>query len=166
VSVIRRIPAAVRVSGYPRPRWPRQLRLVPDRWQLSAACGSATATYSATPAATTGLTYLLGSVYWVIAAREFSPQAVGYGSAAVSAMTLIGTIGTIGLGTVLIGELPQRQERGGLISAALLTSGLGSPLLGLIFPLVADAFGGRFPEISGTPIRLVLFAIGVALTGG
>jgi O-antigen/teichoic acid export membrane protein len=116
-------------------------------------------------AATTGLTYLLGSVYWVIAAREFSPQAVGYGSAAVSAMMLIGTIGMFGLGTVLIGELPQRQARGGLIAAALVTSGLGSLLLGLVFPLVADAFGAHFPEISGTPLRLVLFAVGVALTG-
>jgi O-antigen/teichoic acid export membrane protein len=116
-------------------------------------------------AATTGLTYLLGSVYWVIAAREFSPQAVGYGSAAVSAMMLIGTIGMFGLGTVLIGELPQRQERGGLVAAALVASGVGSLLLGLVFPLVANAFGGHFPEISGTPLRLVLFAVGVALTG-
>jgi O-antigen/teichoic acid export membrane protein len=116
-------------------------------------------------AAATGLTSMFGFVYWIVAAREFSQQAVGYGAAAVSAMTLLGTIGMFGLGTMLIGELPRRTERGGLASAAILASGLGSLVLGLAFPLVVDAFGGRFPEISGTPGRVALFAVGVALTG-
>lgn len=116
-------------------------------------------------AATTGLTSAFGFVYWIVAAREFSPKAVGFGSAAVSAMTLFGTIGMFGLGTMLIGELPQRIERGGLVAAALITCALGSLTLGLGFPLVAIAFGVKFPEISGTPFRLALFAIGVGLTG-
>jgi O-antigen/teichoic acid export membrane protein len=116
-------------------------------------------------AGTTGLTSAFGFIYWIIAAREFSTGAVGFGSAAVSAMTLLGTIGMFGLGTMLIGELPQRTERGGLVSAALITCTLGSFALGLGFPLVAAAFGAHFPEISGTPLRLALFAVGVGLTG-
>jgi O-antigen/teichoic acid export membrane protein len=116
-------------------------------------------------AGTTGLTSVFGVVFWIIAARGFSQQAVGYGSTAISAMTLLGTIGMFGLGTMLIGELPRLSERGGLFSATLLASGLGSLVLGLGFPLVASAFGGHFPEISGTPARLALFAAGVALTG-
>ena len=62
-------------------------------------------------AATTGLTSVFGFVFWIIAARKFSPQAVGYGSAAISAMMLLGTVGMFGLGTVLIGELPKRRDR-------------------------------------------------------
>lgn len=116
-------------------------------------------------AGTTGLTSVFGFFYWIIAAREFSQQAVGYGSAAVSAMGLLGTIGMFGLGTMLIGELPQRTERGGLVAAALITCGLGSFALGLGFPLVGAVFGGHFPEISGTPFRLALFAVGVGFTG-
>jgi O-antigen/teichoic acid export membrane protein len=115
--------------------------------------------------ATTSLTSVFGFVYWIVAAREFSQQAVGYGAAAVSAMTLVGTIGMFGLGTMLIGELPKRRERGGLVAATLVASGLGSLVLGLGFPLVVGAFGSHFPEISGTPGRLALFAVGVALTG-
>ena len=65
-------------------------------------------------AGTTGLTSLLGAVFWIIAAREFSPKAVGYGSAATSATVLLGVVGEFGLGTMLIGELPKRRERGGL----------------------------------------------------
>ena len=64
--------------------------------------------------ATTGITAALGFAYWAIAARLFDQRAVGYGSAAVSAMTLIGTIGMLGMGTVLIGELPRRRQRAGL----------------------------------------------------
>jgi O-antigen/teichoic acid export membrane protein len=116
-------------------------------------------------AASTGLTSVFGFVYWIIAAREFSQQAVGYGSAAISAMMLLGTIGMFGLGTVLIGELPKRRSGAGLIVAALLASAVGSLILGLGFPLIAEAFGGHFEQISGTLGRLALFAFGVAVTG-
>ena len=67
---------------------------------------------AASLAATTGVTSLLGFAFWTFAARYFSQEAVGYGSAAISAMTLLGTIGMFGLGTVLIGELPQRRLPG------------------------------------------------------
>jgi O-antigen/teichoic acid export membrane protein len=116
-------------------------------------------------AATTGLTSVFGFVYWIVAAREFSQEAVGYGSAAISAMTLLGTVGMFGLGTMLIGELPRRRSRGGLMAAAIIASGLGSLVLGFAFPLLAGAFGGHFPELSGTPARLAIFTVGVALTG-
>ena len=76
---------------------------------------------------------MLGFVYWAAAARLFSQQAVGYGAAAISAMTLLGTIGMLGMGTLLIGELPRRTARAGLVSAALLTCGLGSLVLALAF---------------------------------
>jgi O-antigen/teichoic acid export membrane protein len=116
-------------------------------------------------AATTGVTSVFGFAYWIFAARVFSQSAVGYGSAAVSAMTLLGTIGMFGLGTVLIGELPRRAARGGLVAAALAASAVGSLILGLGFALVVLAFGSRFVEIDGTPFRIGIFAFGVALTG-
>jgi hypothetical protein len=113
--------------------------------------------------ATSGLTSVFGVVFWIVAARGFSQQAVGYGAAAVSAMTLLGTIGMFGLGTMLIGEFPRHRDQAGLFTAALLASGFGSLVLGLGFALIVLAFGGHFPEISGTPARLVLFAVGVGL---
>ena len=116
-------------------------------------------------AAATGITSVLGFAYWIYAARVFPPEAVGYGSAAVSTMTLLGTIGMFGLGTMLIGELPRRESRGGLIMAALITSFAGSFLLGLGFALVALAFGRHFIEIAGTAVRMTLFACGVSVTG-
>ncbi len=126
-------------------------------WDLVGNAGSL--------AATTGATSALGFVFWALAARLFSQQAVGYGSAAVSAMTLLGTIGMLGLGTVLIAELPRRSPRSGLILAALLASGTGSFVLGLTFALTAPAISDRFRDLSRTPGQVSLFAAGVSLTG-
>jgi O-antigen/teichoic acid export membrane protein len=114
--------------------------------------------------ASTGVTSALGFTFWAFAAREFSQQAVGYGSAAVSAMTLLGTVGVFGLGTVLIGELPRRSPRAGLVSAALLACGVGSLLLGLAFAVGAPLASKRFEDLVGQPAEAVTFAVGVALT--
>jgi O-antigen/teichoic acid export membrane protein len=116
--------------------------------------------------ATTGVTAAMGFAYWAFAARMFSQRAVGYGAAATSAMTVLGTIGMFGLDTLLIGELPRRRgTRVGLVSAALLASGIGSLVLGLGFAVVAPSASGRFGQITGTPGRAALFAVGVVLTG-
>jgi O-antigen/teichoic acid export membrane protein len=80
-------------------------------------------------------------------------------------MTLLGTVGMFGLGTVLIGELPQRRSRGGLVASALIVSFVGSLMLGIAFCIIAPHFSNRFVEIAGTPARMLIFILGVALTG-
>jgi len=112
-----------------------------------------------------GITSILGLLYWTVAARLFSQQDVGYGAAEVSAMTLLGTIGTFGLGTLLVGELPKRERRTELVSAALMACALGSLLLGLGFVLIAPLFSGRFAPMIGTLNQKALFVVGVVLTG-
>jgi O-antigen/teichoic acid export membrane protein len=115
--------------------------------------------------ATTGLTALLGFVYWAVATRMFSQQAIGYGSAAVSAFTLLGTIGMFGFGTLLIGELPQRSTtRAGLVSAALIACSLGSLVLGIGFVVVAPHVSSHFSVVIGTPARAALFVAGSVVT--
>jgi O-antigen/teichoic acid export membrane protein len=118
-------------------------------------------------AATTGLTSVFGFVFWIIAAKEFSPAAVGFGSAATNAMQLLGTIGMFGLGTMLIGELPRRRERGGLFSASLITSAVGSLILAVIFliGIQVTGFGAKFADIDGTFPRVIMFCAGSLLTG-
>jgi O-antigen/teichoic acid export membrane protein len=116
-------------------------------------------------AATTGLTSFLGFAYWIYAARVFSTDAVGYGSAAISTMLLLGTIGMFGLDTMLIGELPRGGNRGGLIVASCSAAFLVSFVLGLGFALVSLAFGSHFVELNGTVGRMAVFSFGVAVTG-
>src|SRR6201986_1651585 len=92
---------------------------------------------------TTGVTSAFGFGYWIYAARFFMPQAVGYGTAAVSVMMLLSTIGISGFGTMLIGELPRRKSAGGQMMAGILASFSLSSVLGLGFALVPLAYGSR-----------------------
>ena len=114
--------------------------------------------------ATTGVTSLLGFGYWAVAARLYTQREVGYSSAEISAMSVLGTIGMFGMGTLLIGELPRSRSRG-LVAAALLTSGFGSLVLGIGFAILAPEINTRLQAIVGTPSRAMLFVVGVVLTG-
>jgi O-antigen/teichoic acid export membrane protein len=114
--------------------------------------------------ATTGTTSGLGFAFWTVAARLFSQQSVGYAAAALSAMTLLGTVGVLGLGTLLIGELPRRSDsRAGLIAAALLVSGIGSLALGIAFVIAAPHFSSHFADASGSLGRAAIFCAGVVV---
>src|ERR1700743_155531 len=118
-------------------------------------------------AATPGMTSIFGFVFTIVAARMFSPNAVGWGNAAINAMQLFGTIGMFGLGTMLIGELPKRKgDRGGLFAASLSTSFIGSVVLGLIFAIVVGMyFSNSLPGVGSTLGEVLLFVLGTALTG-
>ncbi|HEY1286023.1 MAG TPA: hypothetical protein VGF04_08035 [Solirubrobacterales bacterium] len=111
------------------------------------------------------VTSLLGAAFWWLAAHEFSKDAVGLASAAISAMTLLGFMATVGLGTLLMGELP-RLEQGhrSVINAALLTSGSIGAALGLAFVLIAPVASSNFDPLTQTWAAALVFVIGVGLT--
>ena len=114
---------------------------------------------------TTAVTSLLSFIYWWLAARAFPPEAVGLASAAISAMTLLGSLAIVGLGTLLLGELPlQRGREGSLISTALmLVAGIGG-LLGFAFAVVAPYVSSGFQPLGASTGSSGLFALGVSLT--
>jgi len=114
---------------------------------------------------TAAVTSSIGFVYWWLAARWFSPHAIGLVSAVISAMILLGTFATLGLNTLLIGELPRRQgQELSLINAALILSGSTGVLVGGLFALIAPSFLPAFLELRMSIGTGLLFAAGVALT--
>lgn len=114
---------------------------------------------------TTAITSGLGFVYWWLAAHQFSTEAVGLASAAISAMTLLGTVGMLGLGTLLIGEFPRQPERtGALLLTALLVSGLAGFILGGLFVLIAPALASNLSGLSQGFGENIVFALGVSFT--
>jgi predicted ATP-grasp superfamily ATP-dependent carboligase/O-antigen/teichoic acid export membrane protein len=113
----------------------------------------------------TAVTSGLGFVYWWLAARQDSPEAIGFASAAISAMMLLGTFGMMGLGTLLIGELPcQRSREASLVSAALILVGGVGGCLGIIYAVVAPFLSTDFRALGGSIEDIILFAVGVSLT--
>jgi O-antigen/teichoic acid export membrane protein len=115
--------------------------------------------------ASTVINSVLGFAFWALAAHTFTKSEVGFGSAAISAMTVLSTIGMFGLNTLLIGELPKRERKGGLIYAALLTAATGSFVLGLGFAVAARKFGPNFSNISSDPQQFLVFVGGVTIIG-
>ncbi|MGZ3615845.1 MAG: hypothetical protein ACXWOL_02925 [Ktedonobacteraceae bacterium] len=114
---------------------------------------------------TTIVTGVLGLAFWWVAARQFPPQAVGLASAAISAMLLLGAICILGLGTLLIGELPKLPgKEGSLISAALILVGGVGLCGGIAFALVAPLVSSDFQAFRANIGGILLFAIGASLT--
>ncbi len=114
---------------------------------------------------TTAVTSVLGFGYWWVAARWFSPQAVGLGSATISAMTLLGTVCMLGLGTLLTGELPRQPgKEGPLISTALIVVGGAGACTGVVFALVAPFASADFQVLGASIEDILLFAVGVSLS--
>ena len=113
---------------------------------------------------TTAITSGLGFVYWWIAARHFSPEAIGVASACISAMMLLGSFCVLGLGTLLITELPRQPKRAAsLISTALLVVGGIGGLIGIGFALIAPYAIPGFQPLRVSGGRVLIFAVGVSL---
>jgi len=113
----------------------------------------------------TGITSILGFVYWWLAAREFSPTIVGFASAAISAMMLFGTFAMLGMGTLLMGELSRQSDKAGaLISTSLLLVGGVGLGFGIIVAIVSPYVTSSLQGLGINIQSVLLFAVGVSLT--
>jgi O-antigen/teichoic acid export membrane protein len=111
------------------------------------------------------VTSAFGFVYWWFAAHHFPPEVVGLASAFISAMLLLGNLCMLGLGTLLIGELPRQPGKEmSLISGALLLVGGVGACIGVIFAIVAPYLSTNFQEMKGGLGDIALFAVGISLT--
>jgi O-antigen/teichoic acid export membrane protein len=115
--------------------------------------------------ATTAVTSVLGFAYWWLAAREFPPEVIGIASASIAAMMLLGNFCMLGLGTLLITELPRQPgQAASLISTALIVVGGVGGCIGLIFAVVAPYVSADFQVLRASVADIVIFASGVSLT--
>jgi hypothetical protein len=80
-------------------------------------------------------------------------------------MSLLGSFAILGMGTLLIGELPkQRGKESSLISTALILVGGVGGCLGLIYALTVSNLSPAFQVLGANIENAVLFALGVSLT--
>jgi O-antigen/teichoic acid export membrane protein len=108
----------------------------------------------------------LGFVYWWVAARGLSAESVGLASAAIATMGFLALAGDLGLGTLLMGQMPRHPDRvGGLVSAAFVAATAGSALLGLVYLGVLALAPAQAVGFPGDALEALVFVLGVALTG-
>lgn len=105
----------------------------------------------------------LGFVYWAVAARAFQPSDVGESATAIAAMSLIAPFTVLGLGTVLVAQLPKMDKgRTQLVSTAAVITGMVGTVVALVcaFVLPGDFLG--LPGIGTEFGMTVLFTAAVA----
>ena len=113
---------------------------------------------------TTAVTSGLGFAYWWVAARQYTPEAIGLASATVSTMMLLGSIGMLGLGTLLITELPRQPgEEVSLISTGFVVAGGVGGVIGILFAFFAPYISTQFAPLRASALDIVVFAVGVGL---
>lgn len=123
-------------------------------------------TNSGSLVASMGVTMSLGFVYWFAAARLFPVSVVGVAAALISSMTVLATLGALGLTTVVVSELPvHRGQETRLIATALALAGAVGAVLGIGFAVVAPLMSSTFRPLGQGPAALAVFALGVAATG-
>ncbi len=111
------------------------------------------------------LTAFVGFVFWFIAARSFTQSEVGFASAVISALSLVGAIGMMGLGTLLIHEIPRHPGREmGMIGSSILASAVIGGLLGLGFVAIGPSLSVDFRPLQATLAMVVAVVAGAGLT--
>ncbi len=80
-----------------------------------------------------GVTAVLGFLFWILVARLYSPEDVGLGAALLSVVGLLSFMGTLGLGFGIIRFLPNSEDKARLLNSSFTISFLTSIVVAFIF---------------------------------
>ena len=87
----------------------------------------------------------LGFIFWMICTHIFSPEQIGVGTALISAMALISTIGLLGFNSTFVRVLPNSTNRDNEISTGSLLVIAASAIMAIVYvlliPYIAPSLG-------------------------
>ncbi|MFI9819875.1 lipopolysaccharide biosynthesis protein [Streptomyces sp. NPDC052013] len=105
----------------------------------------------------TGVSAVLGLGFWLVAARYYSEDAVGQGSAAIAAMRLLASITATTMIGAVVRFVPRAgRETGRLVWGVYGASSLVVALAAGVFLLTLDQWGASYAPL-GTPLAGALF---------
>ncbi|MER6620891.1 lipopolysaccharide biosynthesis protein [Streptomyces sp. NPDC000931] len=105
----------------------------------------------------TGVSAVLGLGFWLVAARHYSEDAVGQGSAAIAAMRLLASITATTMIGAVVRFVPRAgRETGRLVWGVYLASSVVVTLAAGVFLLTLDQWGPSYAPL-GTPVAGALF---------
>jgi O-antigen/teichoic acid export membrane protein len=112
---------------------------------------------------TTGLNGILGFAYWVLAARLYPARSVGIGAGAISAMTLVSSLGWVGLQFVLLRYVPVAGRAQARLVRLTYAAAIGVALLATGIFLIGFARLAGLGILTKSPLTILLFAASIAL---
>ncbi|MEU3890963.1 lipopolysaccharide biosynthesis protein [Streptomyces sp. NPDC029041] len=105
----------------------------------------------------TGVSAVLGLGFWLVAARYYTEEAVGQGSAAIAAMRLLASITATTMIGAVVRFVPRAgRETGRLVWGTYVASSLVVALAAAVFLLTLDAWGASYAPL-GTPAAGAVF---------
>lgn len=106
----------------------------------------------------------LGFFFWIIVARLYSKEDVGYAVTLFQTVSFLSTLGLLGLGTALIRYLPETEQKVSLVNTCLTIVGLGSLVLAVVFFVFVPWLATELAFIQWNPIYPVaIFLTAMAL---
>jgi O-antigen/teichoic acid export membrane protein len=107
-----------------------------------------------------GLGSILGSAFWLVAARLYAPSAIGLASAAVGVLLLLATLCDLGLDYAQMRFASANPDQAGEIANLSFTlAGMVSLAAGLIFLAGIGMWSRQFLRFNDVPAVFVVFAL-------
>ncbi|MCF4139801.1 lipopolysaccharide biosynthesis protein [Streptomyces sp. Tue 6430] len=107
----------------------------------------------------TGVSAVLGLGFWLVAARYYTEEAVGQGSAAIAAMRLLaGITATTMIGAVVRFVPRAGRATGSLVWRAYAASSVVVAVAAVVFLLTLDTWGASYAPL-GTPVAGAAFVV-------
>ncbi len=104
------------------------------------------------------VTAMLGLVYWLVAARNYSAHAVGVNTAAISAMMFLAGLAQLNLMSALVRFVPiLRTRRRRFIAACYLVAGLAAVACGAVFLVGIRVWAPALAVFGSSPAIVIWF---------
>ena len=109
--------------------------------------------------ASTGVLSLFGFLFWVVNARLFSAEEVGFATTLISVMNLISMLSLVGFNASLVRFLPQNRRPNEMISSALTIVMLTSLALAAGFVVFIPLLSPRLAFVQSSALTIGLFVL-------
>lgn len=108
---------------------------------------------------TTFLTTFLGFLFWLITARIYTPQDIGFASNIISSMNLITLLSLFGFNIAFIRFLPISSEKDSLINTGFSLSIIASLILSILFLYKIELWSPKLIFLKENPVFSLLFIL-------
>src|ERR1044072_2454016 len=107
----------------------------------------------------TAIMSFFGFIFWVIAARAYSPSQIGFATALISVTVLLSSLSLLGFNTALVRYLPKHKKPHNTINTAIIFTSLATLIISAVYLLGIHHFAPAFHDLTDNIGYAALFLI-------